>query len=354
MQQKMQRPAAPTQHRTSGEPIDASWEDLKVFLACVEHRSFRRGAQMLGMTDTTVMRRVGRLEAALGFALFVRHQSGLQLTDEGRAILDDARKMERASFDILRRAAQADPDLKGVVRIAATEGIGAYWVLPKLVDFQAAYRSLTVDLRCAMEPASVSRLETDIAIQFQPPDDPNLIVSRLGRLHVYPFASRSYVRDFGLPASIADLANHRVVLQLAPQLDGTAYVRLMGLDILASMPGIRTNSSTATLYAVERGVGIGMLPTYTLAMGARLVPVDLGLHHHLDLWLTYHPELKRSARHMLLVDWLKRIFDPALHPCFRDEFIHPAVLADRMGKEARVMTQGGHLALAPLPERDKG
>ncbi|CEJ11426.1 Glycine cleavage system transcriptional activator [bacterium YEK0313] len=352
MQQKMQRSAAPMQHRT-GESIDASWEDLKVFLACVEHRSFRRGAQMLGMTDTTVMRRIGRLETALGFALFVRHQSGLQLTDEGRAILDDARKMERASFDILRRAAQADPDLQGVVRIAATEGIGAYWVLPKLVDFQAAYRSLTVDLRCAMEPASVSRLETDIAIQFQPPDDPDLIVSRLGRLHVYPFASRSYIRDFGLPATIAELADHRVVLQLAPQLDETAYARLMGLDILAAMPGIRTNSSTATLYAVERGVGIGMLPTYTLAMGARLVPVDLGLHHHLDLWLTYHPELKRSARHMLMVDWLKRIFDPALHPCFRDEFIHPAALADRMGKEARVMTQGGHLALAPLPERDK-
>ncbi|MCZ0738331.1 LysR family transcriptional regulator [Phreatobacter sp. AB_2022a] len=352
MQQKLQRSAAPMQHRT-GESIDASWEDLKVFLACVEHRSFRRGAQTLGMTDTTVMRRIGRLEAALGFALFVRHQSGLQLTDEGRAILDDARKMERASFDILRRAAQADPDLKGVVRIAATEGIGAYWVLPKLVDFQAAYRSLTVDLRCAMEPASVSRLETDIAIQFQPPDDPDLIVSRLGRLHVYPFASRSYIRDFGLPATIADLGDHRVVLQLAPQLDETAYARLMGLDILAAMPGIRTNSSTATLYAVERGVGIGMLPTYTLAMGARLVPVDLGLHHHLDLWLTYHPELKRSARHMLMVDWLKRIFDPALHPCFRDEFIHPAVLADRMGKEARVMTQGGHLALAPQPERDK-
>ena len=349
MQQKMQRPAAPVQRRAAGEPIDASWEDLKVFLACVEHQSFRRGAQMLDMTDTTVMRRIDRLEKALGFSLFVRHQSGLQLTDEGRAILDDARKMERESFDILRRAAQASPDLQGVIRIATTEGIGTYWVLPKLIDFQAAYPALTVDLRCAMEPANVSRLETDIAIQFAPPDDPDLI---LGRLHVYPFASRSYVRDFGLPASVADLGNHRIVLQLAPQIDETAYARLMGLDILATMPGIRTNSSTATLYAVERGVGLGMLPTYTLAMGAPLVPIDIGLRHHIDLWLTYHPELKRSARHMLMVDWLKRIFDPAVHPGFRDEFIHPTALADRMGKEERVMTLGGHLALAPLPERD--
>ncbi|QCI65151.1 LysR family transcriptional regulator [Phreatobacter stygius] len=348
MQEKTQRAAASVQRQKPIEPIDASWGDLKIFLVCVDHHSFRKGAQILGMTDTTVMRRIDRLEEALGFALFVRHQAGLQLTDEGRAILDDARKMERLSFDIFRRAAHAGPDPQGVVRLAVTEGVGTYWVLPKLIDFQATYRRLTVDLRCAMEPADVGRLEADVAIQFAPPDNPDLIIAKLGRLHVYPFVSENYARDFGVPTSIAELRQHRIIQQVAPQLDETAYARALGVDSLAGIVGIRTNSSTATLYAVERGVGAGMLPTCSIALGARLVPLDVGIRHHLDLWLTYHPELKRSEKHMLLVNWLKRIFDPSLYACFKDEFIHPSELAARMGDAAKAMSLGDYAAPTPL------
>jgi DNA-binding transcriptional LysR family regulator len=347
MQEKTQRAAASAKQLRSPDPAGASWDDLRIFLGCADHGSFRRAALALDMTDTTVMRRIDRLEEALGFAVFVRHQAGLQLTDEGRAMLDDARRMERLSFDIFRRAAQSRPDPHGIVRLAITEGVGTFWVLPRLIDFQATYRRLTVDLRCAMEPADVARLEADIAIQFAPPDNPELIVTRLGRLHVYPFVSEGYAREFGVPSSIADLRRHRIVQQVAPQLDETAYARSLGVETLAGIVGIRTNSSTATLYAVERGIGAGMLPTCSIALGAPLVPVDVGIRHHLDLWLTYHPDLRRSEKHMLLVAWLKRIFDPARYACFRDEFIHPRDLVGPMAEVAAAMGLGGFTA--PLP-----
>jgi hypothetical protein len=63
-------------------------------------------------------------------------------------------------------------------------------MMPKLIDFQRTYRPLTVGLRCAMERADVTRLEADITIQFEKPTDGDLIVTRLSRLHVYPFASQ--------------------------------------------------------------------------------------------------------------------------------------------------------------------
>ena len=189
MQHKTQRYAAPVQHREP-DAVDTSWDDLRAFLVCADQRSFRRAADVLGLTNTTMMRRLDRLEAELGFSLFVRHQSGLQLTDEGRTLLDDVRQMERISFNIFRRVAQTGVNPTGVVRVAVTEGVGTYWVMPKLIDFQRTYRMLTVDLRCAMEQADVTRLEADIAIQFEKPTDGDLIVTRLGRLHVYPFASQ--------------------------------------------------------------------------------------------------------------------------------------------------------------------
>ena len=61
----------------------------------------------------------------------------------------------------------------------------------------------------------------------------------------------------------------------------------------------------------------------SVALGADLVAVDLGVRHHADLWLTYHKEFRNSDRHKIVIDWLKKIFDPKTYPCFRDEFIHP-------------------------------
>jgi DNA-binding transcriptional LysR family regulator len=329
MQQLLHRGAAMTQHRTD-EILDASWDDLKSFLACARHKSFRHAADLLGVTSTTLMRRIDRLEERIGCKLFLRDQSGLTISEEGLAMLADVTEMERHAFNIFRRASQSSNDTSGTVRVAVTEGPGNFWILPRLIDFQKTYRKITVDLRCAMEQADVARLETDIAIQLEPPTNPDLIIAKLGRLHIYPFVSEGYQKLYGLPTTLAELRNHRIVKQSAPQVDDTAYARILGLTSLEGVVGIKTNSSIGVLYAVERAAGIGFLPSAVIAMGVPLVAVDLGVSHHVDLWLTYHKEFRNSDRHKIVIDWLKKIFDPKIYPCFRDEFIHPTDLIPLM------------------------
>jgi DNA-binding transcriptional LysR family regulator len=347
MPQGLHHRAALTQRRRLDEPINASWDDLRAFLLCARHRSFRHAAEVLGLTGTTLMRKIDRLEEELGFKLFIRDPSGLSLSDEGRALLFDVEQMERLSFNVLRRASLST-DTHGSVRVAVTEGPGNFWVLPRLIDFQKTYRKITVDLRCAMEQADVSRLEADISIQFERPTNPDQIVTRLGRLHIYTFASQGYRDAYGLPQSLADLANHRIIKQHGVQLDATGYTRVLGLTSLEGIVGISTNSSVAVLYAIERGAGIGFLPTSAIALGANLVPIDLGINYHMDLWLTYHKEFRNSDRHKLVIDWLKSIFDPKLHACFRDEFIHPLDLVPLMATSRQAFGLGGYIAPKPL------
>jgi len=349
MQQRLQRHAASMQHLQNAEE-PASWDDPRLFLACADHGSSRKAAEALGLTSTTVMRRIDRLEDQVGFVLFVRHQGGLRISDEGRSLLDDVREMERLSFNVFRRAAHTGPNPVGIVRVAVTEGVGTSWVMPKLIHFQNTYRRLTVELRCAMEMADIARLEADIAIQFDQPSNPDMIVSKLARLHVYPFMSEEYARMHGVPTSLAEMRDHRFILQLAPQVDDTRYVSKWGLESLSGV-GIRTNSSTALFYAVERGAGIGILPTAMIALGAPFVACDVGVKDHYDLYLTYHPDLKRSEKHMLAVDWLKRIFDPSLYPCFRDEFVHPRDLVPMMANTAESMSLRGYAAMMPFRRR---
>src|SRR3954471_5213464 len=329
MRQHLHRGAASTQRRKTDETLNASWEDLRAFLLCTRHRSFRNAAEVLGLTGTTLMRKIDRLEEELGCKLFIRDQSGLSLSDEGRMLLFDVEQMERLSFNIFRRASLST-DTHGSVRVAVTEGPGNFWALPRLIDFQKTYRKIMVDLRCAMEQADVSRLEADISIQLEQPTNPDVIVTRVGRLHIYGFVSKAYRDAHGVPTSLADLKNHRIIKQHGVQLDETGYARILGLESLEGIVGISTNSSVAVLYAIERGAGIGFLPTRVSALGAPLVAIDLGINYHMDLWLTYHKEFRNSDRHKIVIDWLKSIFDPKVHACFRDEFIHPNDLTPRM------------------------
>jgi DNA-binding transcriptional LysR family regulator len=346
MPQHLHRGAASTQHKRA-DVLNTSWEDLRAFLLCTRHQSFRNAAEMLGLTGTTLMRKIDRLEDELGFKLFLRDQSGLSLSDEGRSLLFDVEQMERLSFNIFRRASLST-DTRGSVRVAVTEGPGNFWVLPRLIDFQRTYRKIMVDLRCAMEQADVSRLEADISIQLERPTNPDLIVTKLGRLHIYAFASEAYRDAYGLPKSLADLANHRIVKQHGVQLDESGYARILGLKSLEGIVGISTNSSVAVLYAIERGAGVGFLPTSAIALGAPLVAIDLGINYHMDLWLTYHKEFRNSDRHKIVIDWLKSIFDPKAYACFRDEFIHPNELVPLMASSRENFGLQGYTAPKPF------
>ena len=125
---------------------------------------------------------------------------------------------------------------------------------------------------------------------------------------------------------------------------------MLGLTSLEGIVGIKTNSSIGVLYAIERGAGIGFLPTALVALGATLVAVDLGVNHHADLWLTYHKEFRNSDRHKIVIDWMKKIFDPKTYPCFRDEFIHPNDLVPLMAASKETYGLEGYAAAAPSPD----
>jgi hypothetical protein len=79
--------------------------------------------------------------------------------------------------------------------------------------------------------------------------------------------------------------------------------------------------------AIELGMGIGGLPTYVAAVGTDLIPLDIGVRHQVDIWMTYHPDVRSIRRVATFIDWLRTLFDPKLYPWFGDEFIHPRELA---------------------------
>ena len=256
----------------------------------------------------------------------------MHLTLEGERIFAAAQKMETAYFDVVRARDQSELTFEGRVTLAITEGLGTFWVAPRLIEFQRAYPKLMVNMHCAMSPADILRLEADVGVQLTRPNDKDLKIVKIGRLHTIPFATASYVKTYGRPTTVKELTNHRIVLQVSPQVDSEDSFREIFRDKpIESVVVFQSNVSSAHYWSIAKGAGIGMLPTYANGMGAPVIPIDIRfdekpdtmLRRYYDIWLTYHPGGRNIQRVRRLIDWLKEAFSPELYPWFSDEFIHP-------------------------------
>jgi DNA-binding transcriptional LysR family regulator len=217
--------------------------------------------------------------------------------------------------------------LSGEIRVAVTEGLGTFWLAPRLVEFQQSFPNILVDLQCAMRSADVSRHEADIAIHLSRPAALDVKLVRLGRIHMMFFASLKYLETYGAPRSLDEMRRHRLVLQVADEAAAKeAFESVFPGSTQRDLVVMKTNVSSANYWAVANGAGIGVFPTYALALGGNIIPLDIELPWSFDIWLSYHATSGRIPRVRRMLDWLIEAFNPAKYPWFRDEFIHPREL----------------------------
>src|ERR1700732_2058179 len=186
------------------------WDAARIFLEVVRCGSFRSAAERLDLSINVVRRRIDDFERQIGATLFTRDVHGTRLTDEGSLVVSAVERMESASFDLLRAGNSVANTLSGEVRVAVTEGLGTFWLAPRLVEFQQAFPNILVDLHCAMRSADVSRHEADIAIHLSRPTKLDVKLVRLGRIHFIFFARQRYIETFGIPKTYEELIRHRL------------------------------------------------------------------------------------------------------------------------------------------------
>ena len=231
-------------------------------------------------------------------------------------------RMEAASFDLMRASNSVTNTLSGEVRVAVTEGLGTFWLAPRLVEFQQALPNILVDLHCAMRSADVSRHEADIAIHCRARRlDVKLV--RLGRMHMMFFASEKYIETFGAPKTTEELVKHRLVKLIADEIAAKeTFDRLFPGYSQRDLLVMKNNVSSAHYWAIANGAGVGVLPTYGWALGGKIVPLEIPLRQPFDIWLSYHAGSGRIPRIRQMIDRLAEAFNPAKFPWFKDESVH--------------------------------
>ncbi|KUJ70836.1 LysR family transcriptional regulator [Streptomyces albus subsp. albus] len=143
---------------------------LRSFLTVAQTLSFTRAGQRLGLRQSTVSQHIRKLETAAGRRLFSRDTHGVELTEDGEAMLGFARTILAAN----ERAASwfTGTRLRGRLRFGASED----FVLTRLPEILAGFRrdhpevdlELTVELSGTLhERLRAGRLDLVLAKRFE-------------------------------------------------------------------------------------------------------------------------------------------------------------------------------------------
>jgi DNA-binding transcriptional LysR family regulator len=249
------------------------------------------------------------LEARLGTRLFERQGRGYVLTADGENLAEAVRRMESEALSVERRLQGRDSALSGVVRLSATEGIGALWLPQRLRRFQKQYPDIDIELVLDNTEVNLSRREADVAIRMRQsagtlPWQDALVGRRLGVLRVALYASPDYLAEHGTPASVDDLSQHATVTldsYMAAANYNEWFIKASG----GRRSAFASNSLLAQLQAVRAGFGIGVIASGLVTDELGLAPVlpDVTLPAP-EVWLLFHADLKQSARIRAVVDFL--------------------------------------------------
>lgn len=297
---------------------------MRLLLVLSEAGSFRSGASVAGISLNTLRAKIERLERQIGKPLIRRSVEGITLTQEGYELVSIARQMRALGKTAERVQSFAQGCREPKVRITITEGMGTFWLVPHLADFRARHPQVQLDLQCDMRPPDVFFRDVDIAIQLERPTNPDLIVQRIGTLHLMPFASESYLKRFGTPKSVADARAHKLVWQEADQVASDLLPLFVDSDIVDDLIAVTTNTSSAHFWAISKGAGIGFLPTYIRVVSRSTQPIDINVNLRRDIYLVHHPDSVRFPEIGLALAWVRDAFDKTKYPWFADEFIHPS------------------------------
>ena len=283
--------------------MDANWDHYQTLLAVLDAGSLSGAARALGLSQPTVGRHVEQLEAALGLPLFTRSPSGLRPTDFARDLRPRLEAMAAAAQAVARDAGGETGAVAGVVRITASEVMGAEVLPPILGPLLAGHPGLSIELNLSNRAEDLLRREADIAVRTVRPTQGALLARRIGVAPVGLFAHRGYIERHGAPTAFN--APGHVAIGFDRDLQTQRALEVVGLGLTRESFRFRADNQLAQLAAVRAGLGLGACQLAIARRDPDLVQVlPEAFAFDLEVWVAMHEDLRSSLRMRLAFDGL--------------------------------------------------
>jgi DNA-binding transcriptional LysR family regulator len=274
--------------------LNIGWELYRSFLGVLKEGSLSGAARQLGITQPTVGRHIAALETALGVVLFTRSPTGLLPTAVAHTMRAHAETMERTAAALERSACAQGDEVRGVVRVSASEVVGVEVLPPIITRLRQQHPHLKVELVLTNRLIDLLQLEADIAVRMVRPSQEQLLAQRIGLIEVGLHARDDYLHQHGTPQEFKDLSGHTVI----GYDQENAFIRSLAVKgFERSTFALSSDSDLAQLALIRAGAGIGGCQVKLAKQDARLhrvLPEAFALK--LDTWVTMHEDLRNSPR----------------------------------------------------------
>lgn len=277
---------------------------LLAFEACARLGSATQAATELSLTQSAISRQIKALEGQLGVPLMARQGRRLMLTPAGTEYVREVR-------EILGRLAQASVNVttesrSGVLTLAILPAFGMHWLAPRLADFAAAHREVTVNLSTRLQPFALGSSPFDAAIHFGHEDWPGVHYLPLMPEIVVPVCAPGLAgAPFDAPASL--LAHPLLHLETRPR----AWARWFEAVGHPCEPphGMMFDQFATMAQAALHGLGIALLPTFVadpyLRDGQLILASDKTTESIGSYFLVWPEDRPAPPPLLAFCDWLK-------------------------------------------------
>lgn len=277
--------------RTGTQRVSA--DDLLILLEVARSGRLTRAGEVLGLSHTTVARRIESLERALGSKVLVRTTTGWDLTPLGQQALRTAEQLDLAMHELR----SGDDDLlDDVVRLSAPDAFSVLAAAPAAARLRIRHPRLGIEIVSTTRPAAIHRSGLDIEVVVGQPRVLRADAVELASYTLGLFGSRAYLSAHGVPRAVRELTAHGLVYFIPSMLQIDDLD--VGRRIVPEMQDAVTSTQVfAHVAATRAGAGLGLLPTFLAAPHGDLVRVlPAEVTATVDYWLVTRREaLRRPA-----------------------------------------------------------
>ncbi|MET1076404.1 MAG: LysR substrate-binding domain-containing protein [Pseudomonas sp.] len=186
-------------------------DELLAFVRVVDAGSITAAAEQLEQTVSGISRALSRLEEKLETTLLRRTTRRLELTEEGRLFLTQARQILEAVEQAEEQLALRRQTPAGKLRVNAAAPFMLHVIVPLIAGFRALYPQIELELNSDDQLIDLLEQRTDVAIRIGALRDSSLHARPLGSNRLRVLASPAYLKAHGKPKTPEDLRQHSLL-----------------------------------------------------------------------------------------------------------------------------------------------
>ncbi len=204
-------------------------DNLALFLMIVEKGGLSAAGREMGLSPASVSERLTMLETYYGASLLTRTTRAISLTDEGRVLVDGARRLLAEADELESSIRLGTQKISGPVRLSAPEDLGRSHIVPILDRFLADHPEVTIDLTLTDAYTDLVNQGIDFAIRYGTLADSTLRSKPIGENRRVVCASPAYLQRNGTPGHPDDLTQHDcIVMRFGTNIDRVWSFRIDG------------------------------------------------------------------------------------------------------------------------------